>query len=180
MHRMIAGNREIFYTVSMKRYIHFLYLILLTMLSGCSPKPLVRMDLDMYLKNQNQHTASDVLITADIGDLAKQSELLKGIEVEVSGFITYYGTYNFLTWYIMLENGGQNIRCYAHQYRVEPGRDALQLVRWAKAEKGEITISGMLKDDGIAIRYMMYKGDKVTPYYKPADHYIFPGRPWIR
>jgi len=53
-------------------------------------------------------------------------------------------------------------------------------MRWAKADKGEITVSGMLKDYGIAIRYMMYKGDTVTPYYKPADHYIFPGRPWIR
>jgi hypothetical protein len=53
-------------------------------------------------------------------------------------------------------------------------------MRWAKADKGEITVSGMLKDDGIAIRYMMYKGDTVTPYYKPADHYIFPSRPWIR
>ena len=63
---------------------------------------------------------------------------------------------------------------------VEPGRDALQLVRWAKAEKGEITVSGRLKDDGIEIRYMMYKGDTVTPYYKPSDHFMFPGRPGIR
>ena len=53
-------------------------------------------------------------------------------------------------------------------------------VYWAKADKGEITVSGMLKDYGIAIRYMMFKGDTVTPYYKPADHYIFHGGPWIR
>ena len=53
-------------------------------------------------------------------------------------------------------------------------------MRWAKADKGEITVSGMLKDYGIAIRYMMFKGDTVTPYYKPADHYIFHGGPWIR
>ena len=163
-----------FYTVSMKRYFNPLYLMLLFILSGCAPKPLVRIDLDTYLKNQNRPTASDVLITADIGGLAKQSELLKGKEVEVSGLITYYGTNSFWTWYVMLEKGGQKIRCYAHQYRVEPGRDALQLVRWANAEKGEITVSGRLKDDGIEIRYMMYKGDTVTPYYKPSEHFIFP------
>ena len=177
---MIADNREIFYTVSMKLYIRFLYLVVSIMLSGCAPKPLMRMDLDTYLKNQNQHNASDVLLTASIEDIAKRRDLYRGKEVEVSGLITYYGTNSFWTWYVMLEKGGQKIRCYAHQYRVEPGRDALQLVRWAKTEKGEITVSGRLKDDGIEIRYMMYKGDTVTPYYKPADHYIFPGVPWIR
>ena len=76
--------------------------------------------------------------------------------------------------------GGQIIRCYTHQHWIEPGRDALQLVQRAKVEKGEITGSGMLKDDGIAIRYMMYKGDTVTPYYKPSDHFMFPGWSWIR
>jgi hypothetical protein len=177
---MIAGNREIFYTVSMKRCFNPLYLMLLFILSGCTPKPLVRIDLDTYLKNQNRPTASDVLLTASIEDIAKRRDLYRGKEVEVSGLITYYGTNSFWTWYILLEKGGQNIRCYAHQYRVEPGRDALELVRWAKAEKGEITVSGRLKDDGIEIRYMMYKGDTVTPYYKPSDHFMFPGRPWIR
>ena len=175
---MIAGNREIFYRISMKLNIRFLYLVVSIMLSGCSPKPLMRMDLDTYLKNQ--HNASDVLLTASIEDIAKRRDLYRGKEVEVSGLIAYYGTNSFWTWYILLEKGGQNIRCYAHQYRVEPGRDALELVRWAKAEKGEITVSGMLKNDGIAIRYMMYKGDTVTPYYKPSDHFMFPGWSWIR
>jgi hypothetical protein len=101
--------------------------------------------------------------------------LLKGKEVEVCGMVIYYGTNSFWTWYIMLENAGQKIRCYAHQYRVEPGRDALQLVRWAQAERGEITLSGTFKEDGIAIRYMSYKGDTITPYYKPTDHYFLPG-----
>jgi hypothetical protein len=72
------------------------------------------------------------------------------------------------------------IRCYAHQYWLEPGRDALQLVRRARAGKGEITVSGMLKDDGKAFRHMMYKGDMVTPYYKTSEHIIFPVRQWIR
>jgi hypothetical protein len=177
---MLAGNNKIFYIVNMRRCPKHLYLIVLIMLSGCTPKPLVRVDLDTYVRDWSRYKAAGILIYADIGGLLQEATLLKGKEVEVSGLVNYYGTKNFWTWYVMIEKGGQQIRGYAHQYRVEPGRDALQLVRWAQAEKGEIKISGTFKDDGIAIKYMHYKGDNVTPYYKPTDNYFLPGWIWTR
>lgn len=158
---------------------YYIVIIVLSLI-GCAAKPAVRMDVDTYVKNRGQYKTTNILITADIGDLVKHTDLLRGAEVEVAGLVSYFGTNNFWTWYVLLEKGGHTIRCYAHQYRVEPGRDALQLVRWAKTEHGEITISGTLKNDGIAIRYISYKGDRVTPYYKPSDHYFLPWWPLAR
>ena len=63
------------------------------------------------------------------------------------------------------------MRCYAHQYKVEPGRDALYMMRWAQSEKGELAVQGKVRNDGLEIVYMKYKGDTVTPYYKLPDHY---------
>ncbi len=157
-----------------------LYAIIAVVFMGCAPTPPVRMDLDTYIKNSGQHNISDILIAADIADLMVHKEILREKDVEVAGLVRSFGAHNFWTWYIILEKNGHQIRCYAHQYRVEPGRDALHMVRWVQAEHGELTISGTLKNDGIAIRYMRYKGDLVTPYYKPSDHYFLPWRPLTR
>ena len=48
------------------------------------------------------------------------------------------------------------------------------MVRWAQSEKGELTVQGTLRNDGIEIIYMKYGGDTVTPYYKPTDHLTLP------
>jgi hypothetical protein len=150
-----------------------------SLLMGCAPRPALRVDLDTYLRNTGQYSGKDVIITASVEDLQKRYELYKNRVVEVTGLVIYYGGKSFWTWYILLDNGGKTVRCYAHQYKVEPGVDALHLVRWAQSEKGAITVQGKLKSDGIEIIYLKYRGDTVTPYYKPPDHYgtgsnIFP------
>jgi hypothetical protein len=157
----------------------FTLLITAILTYSCSQKPLIKVDLDLYLKNQREYTGKDVVITAPIADIAKRYSLYQGKQVEISGIVAYYGSYNFWTWYILLEKDQQKIRCYAHQYRVEPGSDALHMVRWATSENDEITIRGRLRDDGIEMYYMFYQGDTVTPYYKPTDHYkLNYGLPW--
>jgi hypothetical protein len=147
-----------------------LLLITVVIFMGCSPKPVVKVDLDNYLRNSDQYSGKNIIITATIEDLQKRYDLYKDRVVEVAGVVLYYGSNNFWTWYILLEKNGKTVRCYAHQYRVEPGRDALHMVRWAQSEKGELTVQGTLRNDGIEIIYMKYGGDTVTPYYKPTDH----------
>jgi hypothetical protein len=153
---------------------NFLFLLSVVMFLGCSSKPSVRVDMDTYLRNTGQYSGENIIFTASIEDLQKRYELYKDREVEVAGVVLYYGDKNFWTWYILLEKDGKSVRCYAHQYRVEPGRDALHMVRWVQSDKGELTVQGKLRNDGIEIRYMRYKGDTVTPYYKPTDHLTLP------
>jgi hypothetical protein len=138
---------------------------------GCAPKQEIRVDLDTYLQHTGQYNDKNIIITASIEDLQKRYALYKDRDVEVAGVVLYYGSKSFWTWYILLDNGGKTVRCYAHQYKVDPGVDALHLVRWAQSEKGEITVEGKLRNNGIEIVYLKYKGDTVTPYYKPPDHY---------
>ena len=151
-----------------------IFLLIVGMFLGCSPKPAIRVDLDTYLQRTGQYNGKTIIITASIEDLQKRCELYKNKVVETSGVVLYYGSKSFWTWYILLEKNGKTVRCYAHQYKVEPGRDALHMVRWAQSEKGEISVQGKLRNDGIEIEYMRYKGDTVTPYYKPTDHYRLP------
>ena len=151
-----------------------LLLITVVIFMGCSPKPVVKVDLDNYLRNSGKYSGKNIIITATIEDLQKRYDLYKDRVVEVASVVLYYGSNNFWTWYILLEKNGKTVRCYAHQYRVEPGRDALHMVRWAQSEKGELTVQGTLRNDGIEIIYMKYGGDTVTPYYKPTDHLTVP------
>jgi len=153
---------------------NFLLLLTVVLVMGCSPKPAVKVDLDNYLRNSGQYRGKNTVITASIEDLQKRHDLYKDRVVEVAGVVLYYGSKDFWTWYILLENNGKTVRCYAHQYRVEPGRDALNMVRRAQSDKGELTVQGTLRNDGIEIIYMMYGGDTVTPYYKPTDHLTLP------
>jgi hypothetical protein len=154
----------------MKR-INFLLFLVFEMFLGCSAKPDIRIDLDTYLRNTGQYSEKNIIITTSIEDLQKRYDLYKNRGVEVTGLVVYYGDKRFWTWYILLDNNGKTVRCYAHQYKVDPGVDALHLVRWAQSEKGEIIVEGKLRNDGIEIVYLKYKGDTVTPYYKPPDHY---------
>jgi hypothetical protein len=147
------------------------FFLILGMFPGCSPKPAIRVDLNTYLQNTGQYSGKNIIITASIEDLQKRYELYKNKDVEAAGVVLYYGSRSFWTWYILLEKNGKTVRCYAHQYKVEPGLDALHMVRWAQSEKGELTVQGKLRNDGIEIEYMKYKGDTVTPYYKPPDNY---------
>ena len=162
-----------FYFYTMKLF-KLLFLLIVVMFLGCSPKPTIRVDIDTYLRDTGQYSGKNIIITASIEDLQKRYELYKNKNVETAGVVLYYGSKSFWTWYILLEKNGKTVRCYAHQYKVEPGRDALHMVRWAQSEKGEISVQGKLRNDGIEIEYMRYKGDTVTPYYKPTDHYRLP------
>ena len=128
-----------------------IFLLIVGMFLGCSPKPAIRVDLDTYLQRTGQYNGKTIIITASIEDLQKRCELYKNKVVETSGVVLYYGSKSFWTWYILLEKNGKTVRCYAHQYKVEPGRDALHMVRWAQSEKGEISVQGKLRNDGIEI-----------------------------
>ncbi len=159
------------YTYYLMKTSKLLFVCIVSMLLGCSPKTAIRVDLDTYMQHTGQYSGKTIIITASIEDLLKRYELYKNKEVEVAGTVSYYGSKSFWTWYILLEKAGKTVRCYAHQYKVEPGRDALHMVRWAQSEKGEIAVQGKVRNDGLEIVYMKYKGDTVTPYYKPPDNY---------
>jgi hypothetical protein len=141
---------------------------------GCAPRQAIRVDLDTYLQHTGQYSGKNVIITASVEDLQKRYALYKNREVEVTGLVVYYGDKRFWTWYIILDDKGKTVRCYAHQYKIDPGVDALHMVRWAQSDRGQMTVQGWLRDDGIEIIYMRYRGDTVTPYYKPTDHLTFP------
>jgi len=125
--------------------------------------------MDSYLKNQAYYKGKRVIITADLENILERYELYQGKEVELSAPVTYFGKWNFRTWYLILEKNGRKIRCYEDEYRIYAGRDALSLLKFAKSEGSEVTIRGKLKHDGIELNRLIYKDYVVNTNSKPPE-----------
>lgn len=144
-----------------------LALTLVTFL-GCAP--LVKTNMDSYLKNKEYYKGKKIIFAAELEDLFERYELYKHNEVELTAPLTYFGERKFWTWYLILEKDGEKIRCYETKYRVYPGQDAINLLSQARSEGGEVTVRGWLNYDGIELNRLMYKDYLVRTNYSPYSY----------
>jgi len=147
------------------RKINILLAFTLVSFLGCAP--LVKTNIDSYLKNQEDYKGKKIVFTAELEDILKRYELYKNKEIELTAPLAYFGERRFWTWYLILEKDGKKIRCYETKYRLYPGRNALLLLSQARSKGGEVTVRGRLKYDGIELDRLIYKGYVVNTNDRP-------------
>ena len=149
-------------------------LIILVFISACSH--LIKTDMDSYMQNREAFKWKKVVFTTDLEDLLQRYEIFQGREVELSAPVAYFGKENFPTFYITLEQDGNQIRAYEENYHRYVNSDALQLLLWAKSEGGKVTVRGKVKDDGIELNQLAYnellintnrRPHSYRPHYRP-------------
>ena len=150
--------------------------VLMLLISGCVPKEMVKVDLDTYMKNQQQYQGEQfkdkkVVITASLKDVHERYDLYKGKVIELSAPVTYYGKSLFWTWYITLEKDGFKLRCYEDHYRLYPDTLAVDAALKARIRGDEVTVRGKLYTDGLEMERLIYNGynidtnNPVRPFY---------------
>ena len=151
--------------------------IILMLLLGvsCSHVPQVRATLDDVLSDPEAYEDCELIITASIRDVLENHSLYQDRLIEVTGELTYSGSLSFWTWYLMLAVQENELRCYTNHYRLSVGRDAEVMMQRAAKEKKLLTINGVLRNDGIDIREILYEGQLVRPKFKPPVLYNVPG-----
>ena len=147
----------------MKPFIKCIFLIAFILISGCTVKEQVRVDIDKFMKDQASYIDEDVIITATLEDVVSRYHLYRGKRVELTAPFSYFGTKGFWTWYIMLQKGENTLRCYTHLYRLKLPNGAVSLLMRAKSKKESITVLGVLNNDGIDIEIFSYNGISVRP-----------------
>ncbi len=138
--------------------------------------PRVHSTLDEVLADPATFDNCELIITADIADVLNRYQLYHGRRVELTGTVAYYGHRSFWTWHIMLADGQQQLRCYTHHYRLSVGRDAQAMLLRAFAAQKPLSVNGILRNDGIDIREIVYEEQIVRPDYKPP---VAPVYPWF-
>jgi hypothetical protein len=131
--------------------------------SGCTVKEQVRVDIDIFMKDQASYMDKDVVITAVLEDVISRYSLYRGKKIEITAPVHYFGPRNFWTWYVLLQKDEKTLRCYTHYYRIKVANDALRLLRRAKNKKEAITVMGVLKKDGLDIERIFHDGITVRP-----------------
>lgn len=153
----------------------FLAACIILQAPACSHSPQVRATLDDVLSDPEAYEDCELIITASIRDVLENHSLYQDRRIEVTGELAYYGSLSFWTWYLMLADQQNELRCYTNYYRVSVGRDAEVMMQRAAKEKKPLTINGVLRNDGIDIREILYEGQLVRPNFKPPVLYNVPG-----
>jgi hypothetical protein len=147
----------------MKYFVGCIFLCSVILFSGCTTKEQVRIDIDKFTKDQASYIDEDVIITATLEDVVSRYHLYIGKKIELSAPFSYFGTKGFWTWYILLQKGGDTLRCYTHYYRIKPTNEAINLLRRAESKKEPIKILGFLYQDGLDIKEIYHDGNSVRP-----------------
>jgi hypothetical protein len=142
----------------MKHFIKCIFLIAFILISGCTVKEQVRVDIDKFIKDQASYIDEDVVITATLEDVVSRYDLYRGKKIELSAPFSYFGSNKFWTWYIMLQKGENTLRCYTNHYRLRTSNEAVNLLMRAEREKASITVLGVLNNDGLDIEIFSYDG----------------------
>ena len=153
--------------------------VLLLLITGCMSKEIVKVDLDTYLKNQQQYKGEqfkdkEVVITATLKDVNARYDLYKGKIIELSAPVTYYGKSLFWTWYITLQKEGFKLRCYEDHYRLYPDTLAVDAALKARTSGGEVTVRGKLYSDGLEMERLMYNGYNIDTNNPIRFSYPYP------
>ena len=147
----------------MKHFIKCIFLIAFILISGCTVKEQVRVDIDKFIKDQASYIDEDVVITATLEDVVSRYDLYRGKKIELSAPFIYFGSDKFWTWYVMLQKGENTLRCYTKHYKLRTANEAVSLLKRAKRKKESITVLGVLNNDGIDIEIFSYDGISVKP-----------------
>jgi hypothetical protein len=134
---------------------------------SCSPLQRVRVGLDAVMSDPAAYEGYELIITTTIADVLDRYDLYRGRRIEITAPFAYYGHRAYWTWYLLLEENGQQVRCYTHHYRLAVGRDAESLLLRARDGKHPVTVNGILRKDGIDIREIWYDNQLVRPDVKP-------------
>ena len=151
----------------MKHFIKCIFLIAFILISGCTVKEQVRVDIDKFIKDQASYIDEDVVITATLEDVVSRYDLYRGKKIELSAPFSYFGSEKFWTWYIMLQKGENTLRCYTNHYRLRTANESVSLLMKAERKKESITVLGVLNNDGIDIE--MFSNDGI--FVRPAQIY---------
>lgn len=143
-------------------------LIILVFISACSH--LIKTDIDSYMQNREAFKWKKVVFTTDLEDLLQRYEIFQGREVELSAPVAYFGKENFPTFYITLEQDGNQIRAYEENYHRYIHGDTLQLLIRATSEGGKVTVRGKVKDDGIELNQLVYNEDLINTNRQPYNY----------
>lgn len=155
----------------------FIFFVAVLVCAACSHQP-VRATLDEVLADPEEYAGEELIITTTIKDVLEDYSLYRDRRIEVTGDLVYYGSLSFWTWYIILTDQVDELRCYTGYYRVSVGRDADVLMRRAASEKKPVTVNGVLRNDGIDIRQIIYGAQIVRPDVKPPTMPNVPGQYW--
>jgi hypothetical protein len=155
----------------------FIFFVAALVCAACSHQP-VRATLDEVLAAPDEYEGQELIITTTIQDVLDDYSLYRDRRIEVTGGIVYFGSRSFWTWHIILTDQEKELRCYTRYYRVSVGRDADVLMRRAASEKKPITVNGVLRNDGIDIREIIYDAQIVRPDVKPPVMPSVPGQYW--
>ena len=134
--------------------------------AACGHVPQVRAGLDDVLADPEAYEDTGLIITASIGDVLERHSLYRERRIEVTGQLAYYGSRSFWTWYLIVVDQQHKLRCYTKYYRVSVGRDVEVMLLRAASEKEPLTVNGVLHNDGIEIREIVYAGQLVRPNFK--------------
>jgi hypothetical protein len=138
----------------MKRYASILLLFLIILI-GCTQ--MIRVDADTYLHNQEHYEEKATIITAELGEVFDNYELLQGKRIEIAAPIIHFEERDAPSWYIVFEKDGQKIRGYEGDFLGWVPPDAVYLARWAKKEGGDVIAQGKLLSEGLELDQLTYK-----------------------
>ena len=130
-------------------------LLLLIVQIGCTP--MIRVDADTYLHNQELYEGKGTIITAELGEVFENQELFQGKRVEITAPIIHFEERDAPSWYIVLEKDGQQIRGYESDFLGWVPPDAIYLARWAKNEGGDVIAQGKLIGEALELDQLTYK-----------------------
>jgi len=143
--------------------------------AACSHQP-VRATLDEVLADPEEYEGEELIITTTIADVLEDYSLYNERRIEVTGEMVYSGSLSFWTWYLILTDQEKELRCYTNHYRVNVGSDAVVMMKRAAMEKKPLTVNGVLRNDGIDIREIIYDRQMVRPAFKPPAMPNVPAR----
>lgn len=139
----------------MQRRQHFLTIVLLLLISGCAHA--IRIDSGAYLRNPGLYKNKNVVITADLPQVLDNYEAFKGRTIEISARVAHFEERDSVSWHLILEKEGKQLRAYEDDFLKYVPADAVYLARWAKNEGGYVAVRGMLLEGRMELDQLTYK-----------------------
>ena len=141
----------------MKKQFIKLVLPALVLFCGCSQK-ITRVDSTTYFDNQSAYSEKFTIISADLVEVADNTDIFEGKWIEIKAPITHFEERDSPAWYLIFEKEGRKIRAYENDFLGWVPPDAAYLARWAKHEGGEVTALGKILKGKIELDELTYRG----------------------
>jgi hypothetical protein len=146
-----------------------------SLIAGCASAP-VTVDYAEYREEPERYREADAIVRTDLPTLLASGETLEGRQVELSGAVDYRGHTGFFYWHFYLAGpGGERVRCYEREYRVDSWVYARNLARRADSDGGTLKAVGRYEPPlGIELDWIEYDDQHVDTDYMPPRFVL----PW--